>query len=51
LEYNDAVAVSDEIKAAADEAIQGIMSGEIDPSAVLNQILFCSRSDLKTGCR
>jgi basic membrane lipoprotein Med (substrate-binding protein (PBP1-ABC) superfamily) len=31
LKYNDAVSVTDEIKAAAEAAIQGIMSGEIDP--------------------
>lgn len=31
LKYNDAVAVDDEVTAAADAAIQGIMSGEIDP--------------------
>jgi hypothetical protein len=31
LDYNEAVTVSDEIKAAADAAIQGIMNGEIDP--------------------
>ena len=31
LKYNDAVEVPDEIKAAAEAAIQGIMNGEIDP--------------------
>ncbi|MFO7624273.1 MAG: BMP family protein [Anaerolineales bacterium] len=31
LKYNDAVPVADEIKAAAADAIQGIMDGEIDP--------------------
>ncbi len=31
LKYNDNVTVSDEIKAAAEAAIQGIMNGEIDP--------------------
>lgn len=31
LKYNDAVSVPDEIKAAAEAAIQGILSGEIDP--------------------
>jgi basic membrane lipoprotein Med (substrate-binding protein (PBP1-ABC) superfamily) len=31
LDYNEAVTVPEEIKAAADAAIQGIMNGEIDP--------------------
>jgi basic membrane protein A and related proteins len=31
LKYNDVVPVPDEIKAAATDAIQGIMDGEIDP--------------------
>lgn len=31
LKYNDAIEVPDEVKAAAEAAIQGIMNGEIDP--------------------